>query len=89
MDDLNIWLVLIFATVVMVWAWRKSWNSELRDIEPFILVLGALPATFLWIMGLSIAFGDPFTPSQTPAPQASTKPAPKPAPKQTHAPSQR
>lgn len=57
MVDLETAVVLILGFIVTIGLWRRSWNSELRDIEPFILAFGALPATFLWLFGMSIVFG--------------------------------
>jgi hypothetical protein len=57
MADLECFTVLLVGFIVMIAMWRRSWNSELRDIEPFILVFGALPATLLWVVGMSLAFG--------------------------------
>jgi hypothetical protein len=80
MDQLETAVVLILGFVVMIGLWRRSWNSQLRDIEPFILVFGALPATFIWLFGMSIVFGSlgkdpsrsPTTPTVTTS--ASSKP---------------
>jgi hypothetical protein len=80
MDQLETAVVLVLGFVVMIGLWRRSWNSQLRDIEPFILVFGALPATFIWLFGMSIVFGSlgkdpsrsPTTPTVTTA--ASSKP---------------
>jgi hypothetical protein len=57
MVDLETAVVLVLGFIVTIGLWRRSWNSRLRDIEPFILVFGALPATFLWLFGMSIVFG--------------------------------
>lgn len=78
MADLEGFAVLLFGFIVMIAMWRRSWNSQLRDIEPFILVFGALPATFLWVVGMSLAFGSlardaPDSRSATP-PMTATKP---------------
>lgn len=59
MDTTGLWIVVILAGVATVVLWRRSWNSRLRDIEPFILLFGALPATFIFVIGLSMVLRAP------------------------------
>ena len=77
MVDLETAVVLILGFIVMIGLWRRSWNSRLRDIEPFILAFGALPATFIWLFGMSIVFGSLGKDSPTPAMTTTATAAPK------------
>ena len=54
MGDVNVYVLLAVNFVVCVALLRRSWNRHLRDIEPFIFILGFVPAAFFFVMGLAM-----------------------------------
>ena len=66
MGDADIYVLLAANFVLCVVLLRRSWNRHLRDIEPFIFILGFVPAAFFFVMGLAMVtnkgqiFSDPW-----------------------------